>query len=484
MSSELAFGSGNRLAELIRHRDVSSIELTRMYIERIERFDGDINAVVVRRFERALEEAAAADAALKRGAELGPLHGLPMTIKESYVMADTPTTWGIEAQRHNVAEKDGLVVERFRRAGAHFLGKTNVPVDLGDFQSYNPVYGTTNNPWNLARTPGGSSGGSAAATAAGFGALEAGSDIGGSIRTPAHFCGVFGHKPTWGIVPLSGHELIEGVPDPDLTVCGPFARSAEDLAIALDVMAGPADRVAVGWRLDLAKPTFSRLEKLRVALWPTDDIAPVSAETEARVRMVGETLRKLGATVSDTARPDFDVKKAHVVYQNLLTAVMSSGQPASLIEEIQQTVATLDAADNSAQAISARAAVMLHREWIRHNFRREKLRRAWDEFFRNWDILICPQMPIPAFEHDHTPPATRTLTIDGSQRPYAEGLFWSGLIVASYLPSTVFPTGLSSDGLPIGVQAVAGPYQDRSTIEFARLMALEIGGFSPPPGLT
>ena len=214
MSQDLAFRSAQALAQLVRSGAISSVELTRHFIDRIERFDDDINAVVVRTFERALEDAAAADAALARSEAIGPLHGLPLTIKESYVMAGTPATWGIEAQRDNVADADGVAVGRFRAAGAHFLGKTNVPVDLGDIQSYNPIYGQTNNPWNLERTPGGSSGGSAAAVAAGFSALEAGSDIGGSIRTPAHFSGVFGHKPTWGIVPMSGHEVVAGVPGP------------------------------------------------------------------------------------------------------------------------------------------------------------------------------------------------------------------------------------------------------------------------------
>ena len=306
-------------------------------------------------------------------------------------MAGTPATWGIEAQRDNVAEADGLVVSRFRAAGAHFLGKTNVPVDLADAQSYNPIYGTTNNPWNTERTPGGSSGGSAAAVAAGLSALEAGSDIGGSIRTPAHFCGVFGHKPTWGIVPMSGHEIVPHVPDPDLSVCGPLARSADDLAVALDIMAGPTAREATGWQLALPEPGFKSLADLRVAVWATDDIAPVSAETQARVHMVADTLARLGATVSKTARPDFDVRKAHLVYQNLLTAVMSSGQPAAEIEKIRQRVEKLDPDDQSAGAVAARASVMSHRDWIRHDFRRERLRRAWDAFFRDWDVLICPQ---------------------------------------------------------------------------------------------
>jgi amidase len=474
------YRSAHELAQCINNKEISSTELTQHYIDRIEAHDGAINAVVVRTFEQALEDAREADKAVARGRDLGALHGVPMTIKESYVMAQTPSTWGLEAYRENRSAVDGLAVQRFRAAGAVFLGKTNVPADLADFQSYNPVYGTTSNPWNTARVPGGSSGGSAAALAAGFCALEAGSDIGGSIRTPAHFCGVYGHKPTWGIVPQQGHELFPGVPDSDLSVCGPLARDAQDLALGLDIMAGPTARESMGWQLCLPRPSFKRLKDLRVAIWPTAEMAPVSAETQARVVQVGETLARLGVTVSDSARPEFDLKRAHVTYQSLLTAVMSSAQPAERVQEMQAVVAGFDPGDQSTEAVNARAAVMLHRDWIRHNFRREKLRVAWDAFFRQWDILICPQMPVPAIPHDHRPFAERSITVDGQARPYFEPLFWSGLVIASYLPSTVFPTGLSSSGLPVGLQAVSGPYQDYKTIEFARLLAAELGGFVAP----
>ncbi len=478
--AELTFAAAHELAARIANKEISSVELTKHYIARIEAFDERINAVVVRTFERALADAAEADAALAKGDLRGPLHGVPMTIKESYVMADTPSTWGLEAYRNNVATHDGLAVSRFRAAGAHFLGKTNVPMDLADFQSYNSIYGTTNNPWDVTRVPGGSSGGSAASLAAGFSALEAGSDIGGSIRTPAHFCGVFGHKPTWGIVPQEGHELFAGVPDSDLSVCGPLARDAEDLALALAIMAGPSTRESLGWRLELPQPEFDSLKGLKVALWADDEMAPVTKEISDRVLAAGETLQRLGATVSTRARPNFDVRQAHMTYQSLLTAVMSSAQPVEKVAQVQAKVAALDPADFSTDAVNARAAVMLHRDWIRHNFRREKLRRAWDEFFSEWDILICPQMTVPAFKHDHRPLAERTLDVDGQARDYFEPLFWAGLIISAYLPSTVFPTGLSHAGLPIGLQAVSGPYQDYKTIDFARLMAQEMGGFVAP----
>lgn len=482
--SDLAFKSALELAAMIRDREISSAELTAHYIERIERLDGQgINAVPVRTFERAREDADRADAAMARGERLGPLHGVPMTIKESYVMQGTPTTWGLEAFRDNIGRSDGIAVSRFRAAGAHFLGKTNVPADLADFQTYNPLYGTTGNPWDTDRIPGGSSGGSAAALAAGLCALEAGSDIGGSIRNPAHFCGVYGHKPTWGIVPMAGHELLEHTPDADLSVCGPLARSAEDLAVALDTMAGAPGRERRGWRLELPAPGFSQLGDLRVALWADDGLCPVSAEISERVVSVGETLARLGATVSDTARPAFDAKRAHDTYVSLLNSVMSSAQPADEYARNVARAAEFDPADMSFRAVSARGMVLNHREWIRYNFKREHLRFAWDDFFEDWDILLCPQMSIPAFPHDHRPFRERTINVDGTQRDYFEQLFWSGLVTNAYLPSTVFPTGLSREGLPIGIQAVGAAYRDRQTIEFARLIANELGGFQVPAPL-
>ena len=252
--SELAYSSASQLARLIRAGAVSSRELTELYISRIERYDGDINAVVVRDFDNALAAADAADDALAKGEAAGPLHGVPMTIKESYNIAGLPTTFGQPAQAQNIATDDADVVKRFKSAGAHFMGKTNVPINLADLQSYNEIYGTTSNPWNLERTPGGSSGGSAASLAAAFCGLDSGSDIGGSIRNPAHYCGVYGHKPTWNVVSAHGHWLPGTHTANDLSVVGPMARSSEDLALAMDVIAGPPDIDAAGWSLKLPRP--------------------------------------------------------------------------------------------------------------------------------------------------------------------------------------------------------------------------------------
>ena len=476
----IAYESATELAERIRNGEISSRELTELYIDRIEKYDGQINAMVVRTFEAARTAADRADAALARNELFGPLHGVPMSIKESYVIADTPATFGIEAFKNNVASADGLAVSRFKAAGAHFLGKTNVPKDLADFQSYNSIYGTTGNPWDTTRTPGGSSGGSAAALAAGFTALEAGSDIGGSIRNPAHFCGVFGHKPTYGIVPMQGHELIPGQPEADLAVCGPLARSAEDLQLALSIMAGPAEREALGWSLDLPAADITCLKDFRVAIWATDSLAPVTKEIEARALKVGATLEGLGAQVSYDARPNFDLEGALKNYQTLLNSVMTAAWDEQTVARMQAKVAVLDPSDTSMDAVNARAAVLSHRDWVHSNSRRERLRHAWSEFFDTWDILICPQMATPAFIHDQKPMGERTLLVDNEQQPYFQQMMWAGLVVNAYLPSTVFPTGLSTDGLPIGLQAVSAPFRDYRCIEFARLVSREMGGFSVP----
>jgi amidase len=478
----LAFASAGALAGKIRAKEISSRELTDLYVERIEAYDGDINAVVVRDFEGARRAADEADAALARGEVLGPLHGVPMTIKEAYDIEGLPTTWGIPAFAKNIASADAESVRRFKAAGAHFLGKTNVPIQLADFQSYNEIYGTTNNPWNLKRIPGGSSGGSAAALAAGMTALEAGSDIGGSIRNPAHFCGVYGHKPTWNIVPQRGHALPGMLASPDIAVVGPLARSAEDLALALDLVSGPDELVEAGWKLELPAPRHKKLADFRVALWADDERAPVSAEISARVQAVGDSLAKLGATVSDSARPAFDPSTSHDVYQSMLQGAMSAGIPDAEFSSLQGHAAAIEAGDTSANAQMLRAMVQTHRDWVRQNNQRAGLRMAWQEFFQDWDLVLCPQSPTVAFPHDHAPQAARTLDVDGAPQPYFQQVFWAGLVTVAYLPSTVFPTGVSSAGLPIGLQAVGGEYQDRTCIEFSRLMSEEFGGFVPPPG--
>lgn len=483
--SEIAFLTAVELSHLIRKKKISSVELTSHYIDRIERLDGDINAVVVRDFERARDAARAADKALSDGAEQGPLHGVPMTIKEQYHVAGLPTTFGHPALANNVPDWDADAVIAYRNAGAILVGKTNTPTGGSDFQTYNDVYGTTNNPWDVQRIPGGSSGGSAAALAAGMTAIEAGSDIGGSIRNPAHFCGVYGHKPTWGIVSQRGHSpLLQPGSPTDLVVCGPLARSAEDLALFLETIAVPDPIGRRGWRLNLPRPAKHRLADFRVAIWPGDDLAPVDTEISDRIQSLGTMLAGLGATVSDAARPDIDLRDAYETYLHLLHSVMGAGIAPEQYQRNKQYAEATDPQDHSDQAIMSRSMVLSHAGWLLANGRREQLRYAWDTFFKDWDVLVCPQMATTAFPHDHTPFSQRTIEVNGRPQPYFQQLFWAGIITGPLLPSTVFPTGLSSTGLPIGVQAVGNAFDDYLTIDFTSLVAAEIGGFQPPPDLT
>jgi amidase len=476
------FDSATELARRIRDKEISSREMTDYFIARIDKFDAGLNAVVVRDFDTARTAAEAADAALAKGESLGPLHGVPMTIKESYNIAGLPTTWGIPKFKDNVATEDSDTVAKYKAAGAHFMGKTNVPIRLADFQSYNDIYGTTNNPWNPERIPGGSSRGSAAALAAGLTGLESGSDIGGSIRNPAHFCGVYGHKPTWGVVPFQGHALPGALAPPDISVVGPLARSAEDLALCMDLVAGANHLNAPGWQLHLPRPTKQSLADYRVAIWANDERAPVSQEISDRAQAVAERLAALGATVSDTARPEFDIDRGYTNYLYMLNGVMAARMPEDEFKATQQQVAALDPSDDSVEAQMARAAVQHHRIWLRGNHFREHLRMVWRAFFNDWDILICPQTATTAFPHDHSPMESRTLIVDNEAQDYFKQLFWAGIITGGYLPSTVFPTGPSPEGLPIGLQAVGAEFNDYQCIDFARLMADEFGGFQPPPG--
>ena len=479
--TDYAFASATELVAAIKSKEISSLELTDLYIERIEKLDGEINAVVVHDFERGREAAIAADTSLAKKIDLGPLHGLPMTIKEAYDIKGLPTTWGVPELRDNIATTDADTVQRLKKAGAHFIGKTNVPLNLADFQSFNEIYGTTNNPWDLTRIPGGSSGGSAAALAAGLTGLEAGSDIGGSIRNPAHFCGVYGHKPTWGIVSDDGHTTPGVVAPADIAVVGPLARSAEDLALSMDIVAGANSLDRPGWQLNLPKPSKTKLSEYRVAIWPSDERAPVSQEIADRVQTLGDQLSKLGATVSDSARPDIDLTASFETYNSLLWGVMAAG----LSEEekaVNREIRANSTGETDVPAQLAYFSVQEHSEWALHNNLRHHLRRAWVKFFTDWDILLCPQMATTAFPHDQGDYLGRTITVDNEDQDYFQQIFWSGTITVAHLPSTVFPTGPGNDGLPIGLQAVGAEFQDYTTIEFSRLLAQEFGGFVPPPG--
>jgi len=475
------FGSATALAAALRAREISSVELLKAYLARVDRINPQLNALVVDDRKTALARARAADRALAKGESWGPLHGLPMSVKESFDLAGQPTTFGHAHRKTHAAARDAVAVQRLKAAGAVIFGKTNVPVDLADFQSYNPLYGTTNNPWDPTRGAGGSSGGSAAAVAAGLTALEFGSDIGGSIRNPAAYCGVYGHKPTWSIVPKRGHTLLD-LPSAelDLSVVGPLARSAADLALALKVTAGPDELTARGLRYRLP-PAPKTLSGLRIAVW-LDGAPAVDDAVRTRIEAAARALAKAGAKLAYEARPDFDPQQAHATYATLLQANMAARRAdyPSLVQARER----LRADDRSDHAMALRAATASFKEYFDANQQREQLRWAWHDFFGRHDLMLMPITATPAFKHDHSEPApARTLTVNGKPVPYFEQLFWAGLATASYLPSTVAPAGLSDGGLPVGLQIVGPEMADLSTIWLAAQLARLIGGYTPPPGL-
>jgi amidase len=469
-----AFASATEQLAALRRGEVTATELLDAQLEQVERHDGAVNAIVWRDVDAARAAAAAVDGPPTDDA---PLRGLPMTVKEAYDLAGSPTTWGIPAMAGNVATSDSVVVERLRAAGAVIHAKTNVPLGLADLQSYNEIYGTTNNPWDVTRTPGGSSGGSAVALATGMAALEMGSDIGGSIRNPAHFCGVFGHKPTWGMIPSRGHALPGALAEPDIAVVGPMARSAADLDLALGVLAHP-DRIQEGIRYDL--PRRDSVDGLRVVLWPDDPAGRVSRDVADRVRAVGTALEGLGARVDGDARPDLDPVDSHHTYFQLLHGFFGAAAPATDWERERRQAEELPADDPRTAVFRART--MSHHTWLRLHQRRERLRWAWRHFFDDHDVVVMPVAATSAFVQDQGPLGSRTIDVDGEQRDYFEQLFWAGLPGVSHLPSTVIPTGPDDHGLPIGVQLVGPAFGDRTTIAVAR--ALEAAGFAfqAPPG--
>jgi amidase len=477
-----AFASATSLAAQIRDRQVGCLELLDFFLARAERYNPKLNAIIVWQVEKARDRARAADAALARGENWGPLHGLPMTVKESFNLTGLPTTFGNPVWKDNIPPENAVVVDRLEAAGAVIYGKTNVPYMLADSQSYNDIYGTTNNPWDLACGPGGSSGGEAAVLAAGLGALGAGSDIGGSLRNPAHFCGIYGHKPSWGLIPARGHGPPGIVTPTDISVVGPMARHAEDLLLALDVLAGPDLLQQAPWRIALPAPRGRSLKDFRVAVWASAPEAPIDDSVAALMAKAVTAIAKAGAKVDENARPSVTLGENHRLFMQLLRAATASRLTDEAFAEQIKIAETLSPDDMSPRAHIARGATMSHRAWGRANEERSKLRYQWRDFFSRHDVLLAPVAATAAFPHDHNPDfGARRVIINGQPHPPVE-LTWAGLAALSYLPATAAPIGLSSKGLPIGLQIIGPEGEDPTTIEFARLLADEIGGFVAPSG--
>ena len=455
------FRSATEAAEAVRRKEISSRELTGMLLARIEAANPAVNAVVELRQEAALREAASADEAIARGEDAGPLHGVPTTIKEAFNVAGMRTTWGNPAFKDFVADSDATVVRRLKEAGAVVVGKTNVAFMLADFgQTANPLHGATSNPWDLGRTPGGSSGGAAAALSAGMTFLEYASDLVGSVRIPAGFCGVYGLKPSAGSVPLGGFQPPGPPPPPSdmtfMSAVGPLGRSPQDLRTALRATAGPEGQAAKALSWALAPPRHARLGDFRVGFVLDDEHCPVSGEAAAPLSDAADALAGAGATVVEGWPDGVDPARSHESFGFHVRAFFAFQEPGG------------DAIEFS--------------EFVEHEDRRMASRAAWGRYFGDVaDVFLCPVNFAPAFPHDERPFEGRTIPTPEGERPYDDQSYWVSHASLPGLPAVAAPVGSTPAGLPVGVQILGPLHEDDTAIAFAELLAEVIGGYEPPP---
>ncbi len=489
--SQVIFKSATELTKAIRDKRIGSAELLELYIERYERFNPSINAIVATDFETARKRAGEADEATAKGESWGPLHGLPMTIKDTMEVIGMPCTWGSPELKSFIPRRNAATVQSLVEAGAVIFGKTNVPLLALDFQSFNEVYGQTNNPWDLNRTPGGSSGGAAAALAAGLTGLEIGSDIGGSIRSPSHYCGIYGHKSTFGIIsslgqipPLLREFTGDYTTQTDLSVSGPMARSADDIELVMKLIVKPPTFQRRAISIRLPPPRKKTLKEYKIGVWLDDTAYPVDAGVGDCLQKAADRLIIAGVSATDK-HPDINFIDSDRVYRDLLDlATVMSISPENF-ERMKKNADTLSPDDGSNYAVYARRVTSTHRYWQELNYQRTILRQKWADYFKDVDVLLCPVTRVPAFPHDHTAIGRRILHINKRDESCLNALLpWVGLATVAYLPATVAPVGFTKDKLPVGIQII-GPYlEDRTSIHLAKLMEGVTDGFTPPPGFT
>jgi amidase len=478
--SMLPFASATRLRAMLANGEIGSLELLDMFCARIERYNPDYNLVISFDLDRARKEAAEADRKRSAGEEAGPLAGLPMTIKECYESEGMVASCGFEFLRDHRPERDADAVAKLRQAGAIIFGKTNLPQGASDWQSFNPIYGLSRNPWDPTRSPGGSSGGSAGAIACGFSAVELGSDIGGSIRIPAHFCGVFGHKPSYGVVPMRGHipPMPGSLYEVEMGVGGPLARSASDLALMLPILARD-DKARL-----LKPPRHEQLRDFRAGVFMGEGSDYLlDGGYGAMLESYIADLEKAGAQITRVSLP-VDPQESYEVYLHTLFSIVGASAPGE--SEIFASFADGDET-GIAGKLSRYMASSLP-EWFGLCEKRAAIMAAWARFFESFDVLLTPQVPILAFPHMadgkgvHSEQLERRIIVNGREEPYLD-FTWQGLATVANLPATCMPTGRQVDGLPGGLQIIGPFMEDATAIRFAELAEREVGGYVPPPAL-
>jgi len=452
---DIVFSSATQLAQAIRAKRVSSLEVLDAHLAQIETYNRDLNAIVAVYAEEARARALAADEALARGESWGPLHGVPFTLKDCHATAGLRTTCGFPPLAEYVPQQDSTVTSRLKGAGGILMGKTNAAQLLGDFQTRNPIFGLTSNPWDSQRTPGGSSGGATAALAAGMTSFDIGTDLSGSIRLPAHFCGVYGLKPTEKRVSLSG--IVAGPSDVPRAIrmmssVGPLARTIEDLSLLYALIAGPDGRDTEVQPVPIDPVPNLTLEGLRIAVAPAIAGLPVAAKLSAALQAVARQLSASGAIVEEAALPELDLAEVMprlgALVGMLVGAFDGSRDPATLAQYLE------------AQHHRDRAIV------------------AWEAFFQDWDALLCPVSMVNAFPHCEP---GEPLRVDGRMESYWAVSAYSALFNYTGHPAVALPCGLDQDGLPLGVQLVAKRWEDSRLLGIARAVCQVSGGFRRPP---
>ncbi|MDX3523335.1 amidase family protein [Streptomyces scabiei] len=460
MSTNYAHLPAHTQLNALQQGVISSRGLLDLHLERIQA--STLNAVVTLDIEGAQRAADASDGRRARGESVGALDGLPLTIKDSFETAGLRTTCGAEDLHDHIPERDADAVARLRHVGAVIMGKTNVPAYCQDLHTDNTIFGATRNPHDHTRTPGGSSGGAAAAVAAALTPVELGSDLAGSLRLPAHYCGVYALRPTQGLVPARGH-----IPRPpgwlttsDMLTPGPLARHPRDLALMLTALTTPVPDEHTPWRLSLPEPP-RQLDDFRIAIWPSDPGCPVADATAAALEHVTRQLGAAGAHITETPGP-VSFGAASGLFEQLLYANAGLGATDAAFAAEQTSARQLPEGDTSPRATALHYRTQTHRSWLIAHEERAQQRAAWMAFFEHHDVLITPAAPTQAI-----PNGSRTLHVNGHERNFFDQTSWANLISHLGLPAAIAPVGKNDQGLPIAVQIIGAPYADRTVLALA-----------------